>query len=328
MPPGTTRFIQPRSRSKSRTSTYFPRLLVAYLVVAAGSVPTTVAASSSSTVHSLLLFTATAGYRHDSIPTAIEVITALGDVTLRPTSVDESVKDVRWTTTHTEDGSLFEQEDWLRQFSAIVFVHTTDVDPPGVGTVLSDVGARNLGQYIKQGGNFCGIHSAANTLYAYPWYGRTVGTFFSYHAALQNASIERLTTTFPATSTLPKMLNLTEEIYSFRSDPRQLPSSATVLLTPVAGSYSDTGKAPYQGTPHPLAWYREGDLLADISDGDDARGPVIPASANLSGGDNALRSGGGGRSFYTSLGHTNETWRTDEFQAHIFGGIAWAMALS
>jgi hypothetical protein len=35
----------------------------------------------------------------------------------------------------------------------------SDVDPPGVGTILTDAGVANFMSYIEAGGNFVGIHS-------------------------------------------------------------------------------------------------------------------------------------------------------------------------
>lgn len=96
-------------------------------------------------------------------------------------------------------------------------------------------------------------------------------------------------------------------MYHFRTDPRSLPSSATVLLTP-ASSYSDPGvnalgfRNGSEGTPQPLAWYREGSLLD------------VPAQGTLGGGLDDYQGGpsprgGSGRSFYTSLGHDEGTWQ-------------------
>lgn len=143
-------------------------------------------AAGLSTGPTLLLFTATAGFRHDSIPTAVETITALGLGSLLSNSAATTTTGPQtWITVHTEDGSLFDNPTYLSQFAAVAFVHTTDVDPPGKGTVLSPAGANNLGKFILDGGNFVGIHSAANTLYDYPFYGRLVGAFFDYHAQAQ-----------------------------------------------------------------------------------------------------------------------------------------------
>ena len=313
----------------------------------------------------LLLFTATAGFRHDSIPTAIETITGLGNGSLlTANSPSTAGPQQRWTTIHTEDSTLFTNASYLSQFAAVAFVHTTDIDPPDKGTVLSSDGAANLGQYILDGGNFVGIHSAANTLYDYPFYGRLVGAFFDYHAQAQPIvsrflqhfpsstgmnqkgdvadsnsivqSVQALTLDTPATSTFPSPSYTIplEELYNFRSNPRLLPSNTTrVLLTPAASNALLTSPNPAQGSPHPLAWMREGNLLgeppASASDGtvtSSDGGGSIPASSSLFGGDAMFRGGGAGRSFYTSLGHDNATWADDAFRVHIAGGIRWALA--
>lgn len=176
---------------------------------------------------SILLFTATAkgAYRHDAIPYAVKVITALGKSTAASRYIDPSVQSVTWKTTNTEDASLFEDLTYLRKFDAIVFAFTTDVDPPGVGTILSNKGATNLFQYIQDGGNFAGIHSATNTLFAYPAYGRLAGAFFTYHAGSQHVRLKSLSSSHPAVSKIDSPYwSITDEMYHMRSDPRLLPS--------------------------------------------------------------------------------------------------------
>lgn len=58
------------------------------------------------------------------------------------------------------------------------------------------------------------------------------------------------------------------------------------------------------GDPHPIAWYIEDD---------EATKPLVSGAPKS------------GRSFYTSLGHANETWRDALFQNHLFGGLTWAL---
>jgi type 1 glutamine amidotransferase len=104
--------------------------------------------------------------------------------------------------------------------------------------------------------------------------------------------------THPSTAMLPSQWHVYDEIYNFKSDPRTV--NATVLLSADEASYSDPGVRKYdQGTPHPIAWCQE---------------------------HGAGASGTAGRSFYTSLGHTNETWRDEVFLGHVIGGIRWALA--
>jgi len=98
---------------------------------------------------------------------------------------------------------------------------------------------------------------------------------------------------------LPAQWHVQDEMYNFKSDPRLL--GAVVVLSANESSYSDPGPRTYdQGTPHPTAWHQEHG--AGVENG-----------------------GVAGRSFYTSLGHLNETWQDDLFLGHVVGGISWAL---
>lgn len=103
----------------------------------------------------------------------------------------------------------------------------------------------------------------------------------------------------PSTSMLPAEWLVQDEMYDFKSDPRSL--GAVVVLSANESSYSDPDPHQFdQGTPHPIAWYQE----------------------HGAGSENGTTAG---RSFYTSLGHLNETWQDNLFLAHVAGGISWAL---
>ena len=87
------------------------------------------------------------------------------------------------------------------------------------------------------------------------------------------------------------------------------PSSLKSLLSGsiarfVTGTGTSTGSYN-QGSPHPIAWYTTSPAGAQ---------PLNPSAP------------GSGRSFYTSLGHLNETWQDDTFMGHVMGGVRWALA--
>ncbi|KAF6767110.1 hypothetical protein PSEUBRA_002646 [Kalmanozyma brasiliensis GHG001] len=285
------------------------------------------AASQSAATPRILLYTKTAGFRHESLPIAIRTITSLGNgsLTLPRSAIDPSIADVRWNTVNTEDETRFHNYTFLSQFKAIGFVSTTDQDPPLNGTVLDDQGLRNLARYVEQGGGFFGVHSAAATLFGAPFYGRLVGAYFDYHPQIQNITVRAVEGGHPSTFRFPaEGLRIFEEVYNFRSDPRTLPSPANVLVTN-ASTYEDPGVNPQgfrNGTngpaPLPLAWWRQGGLLDSTSTTD--------PSVRGAGGANIQASGGPGRSWYTSLGHDSSTWQLDLFRGHIAGGIAWVLA--
>ncbi len=91
-----------------------------------------VLSAPSVALQSILIYTKTAGFRHDSIPAAIRTITSLGNgsLALPLTAIDSSISNIRWNTVNTEDETRFHNYTYLAQFDAIGFVSTTDVDPP------------------------------------------------------------------------------------------------------------------------------------------------------------------------------------------------------
>ena len=108
----------------------------------------------------LLVFTKTEGYRHDSIPAAVEAIRGLA--ARHGLAVD-----------HTEDAAMF-RGDVLSAFKAVAFVNTT-------GDVLDGEQRRAFEAFVAAGGGWLGLHSAADTGYDWPWYGKLVGAWFKSH---------------------------------------------------------------------------------------------------------------------------------------------------
>lgn len=142
-----------------------------------------------------------------------------------------------------------------------------------------------LQQYIRSGGGYAGIHAAADAEYAWPWYGQLVGAYFNRHPAIQQATIKVEDKNHPSTAHLANTWVRTDEWYDFRTNPR---GSVNVLLSLDESTYSDGG----MGADHPIAWYHAFD---------------------------------GGRSWYTGLGHTNETYAEPDFRKHLLGGIQYAI---
>lgn len=226
----------------------------------------------------VLIYSATEQFRHDSIPTAVQALKGAGDT-------------YSITFDATEDRTLFTDGN-LSQYDALVFLSNT-------GEVLDDTGKDALQNYLNLGGNFVGIHSATDCLNTTELYGKEIGAYFDYHPEIQNATINVVDASHPSTSMLPAQWQIRDEMYNFKSDPRNV--GAVVLLSADESSYTDDGERKYdQGSPHPTAWYQE--QGAGVQDG-----------------------GTPGRSFYTSLGHLNETWHDETFMAHIMGGIQWAL---
>ncbi|PPQ83462.1 hypothetical protein CVT25_007053 [Psilocybe cyanescens] len=208
----------------------------------------------------ILIYSATTGFRHDSIPTAIAALKA-----------KEGEIDTDFVA--TEDPTQF-TDDNLAGFDAVIFLSTT-------GDVLDDAGQAAFQNYLNLGGNFVGIHSASDTLQNSTFYVKELGASSLGQA---NFTVDVLVPSHPSVSMLPIAWTIADEAYNFKSDPRDF--GAVVVLSANESSY--------------IAWFQEHG--AGVQEG-----------------------GVAGRSFYTSLGHLNETWQNDLFLSHVLGGISWVL---
>ena len=154
------------------------------------------------------------------------------------------------------------------------------------GDILNDEQQEAFQKYIEAGGGFMGIHAATDCEYDWPWYGNLVGAYFGGHPAQQMATLNIVDTKDPSTKDLPNPWQRKDEWYSFKWMAKGLHE----LITIDEKSY-DLGKIAPMGH-HPMAWYHEYD---------------------------------GGRSFYTELGHTEESFADPLYLQHILGGIKYAM---
>jgi len=198
---------------------------VAALLIGCVSGPAASKGSSSDETR-VLVFSKTAGFRHDSIPDGVAAIRELGAT--GGFAVDA-----------TEDASAFTPAN-LARYDAVVFLSTT-------GDVLDDTQQGAFERYIKRGGGYVGIHAAADTEYDWAFYGGLVGAYFQSHPAIQPATVDVEDRAHPATSGLPRAWNRTDEWYNYRSNPRD---RAHVLASLDESSY--TGGT--MNGDHPIAW--------------------------------------------------------------------------
>lgn len=214
---------------------------------------------------SVLVFTKTAGFYHESIPTGKAAVQKLG--AQNNFNVDTS-----------SNADVFTSEN-LKQYNAIIFLSTT-------GTILNDAQKEAVKIFVNNGGGFVGIHAAADTEYDWPWYNGLVGAYFLNHPEQQKAKIVVQNKKHIATKHLPEIWERFDEWYNYKS----ISDKLNVLLTLDEKSY----KGGKNGAFHPIAWYQEYD---------------------------------GGRSFYTGLGHTKESYSEPLFLQHLLGGIRYAMGI-
>jgi type 1 glutamine amidotransferase len=171
----------------------------------------------------LLVFSKTAGYRHESIPAGVEALREL------------------FPLDATEDADAFTADN-LARYRAVVFLNTS-------GTILDTGQKAAFEAYIRGGGGFAGVHGAADTEYDWPFYNDLLGAHFAAHPEIQPAVVRVEDRTHPATAELGETWSRTDEWYDFRTNPRP---KVHVLLRLDESSY--TGGT--MGADHPHAWYR------------------------------------------------------------------------
>ncbi|GAB1309328.1 hypothetical protein KH5_20110 [Urechidicola sp. KH5] len=212
----------------------------------------------------VLVFTKTAGFVHPSIPDGVKAIKKLG-------------AENNFNVETTDNASKF-TDDYLSQFSAVVFMSTT-------GDVLNSSQETAFERYIQAGGGYVGIHAAADTEYDWNWYGRLVGAYFLSHPHNQEADFHIKDKSHGATNFFTENVwRRLDELYNYN----KIYDGINVLITIDESTY----EGGENGDFHPMAWYHEYD---------------------------------GGRSFYTGLGHTKESFEEPLYLQHLLGGIQYAI---
>jgi type 1 glutamine amidotransferase len=179
---------------------------------------------------SVLIFTRTVGFRHESIEPGVAAIQSYFN--------QHGI-----ASTHTEDSAMIDDAK-LKDFDAIMFLLTT-------GNVLGPQGESALQNFIRSGKGYVGVHSACDTEYDWPWYGAMTAAYFASHPDIQNAFVDKTDTSHISTQHLPDRWQRTDEWYNFK----QIPVDVDVLLKLDESTY--TGGT--HGADHPISWCQEYD---------------------------------------------------------------------
>jgi uncharacterized protein len=300
-----------------------------YFLFAAMLVATTLQAEPKK----LLVVTTTTGFRHGSIPTLEKVLAQIGkesgvftvDFVQQPpgkptapkkpkapaADAPESAKqahklaeekfkremadyksaDNKWQPALKAELQKLSPEN-LNNYDGVVFASTTgDLPIPDLQGLLD---------WIKAGHAFIGIHAASDTFHGYPEFIAMLGGEFKGHGPQVSVECLNQDPAHPANEKLGKTWTIQqEEIYEFKSyDPAKVHDLLILDKHPqtkVAGEF-------------PVTW---------------------------------AKNFGSGRVFYTSLGHREDVIDGDpsmkdrknsqetsrNFQAHVLGGIEWALKL-
>ena len=152
--------------------------------------------------------------------------------------------------------------------------------------VLDQKQQNDFERYIQAGGGFVGVHAAADTEYDWPWYGKLVGAYFESHP--NNPNVRK--GTFRILDKNHPATDSLPDVWE-REDEfynfKSINPDIHVLVDIDENSY----EGGTNGDNHPMVWYHDFD---------------------------------GGRSFYTALGHTEESYSEPLFLDHLLGGIMYA----
>jgi type 1 glutamine amidotransferase len=180
---------------------------------------------------SVVVFSRTTGYRHDSIAAGVRAIDELGRQHGFAVDVTES------------DEELVRRLD---DAQAAIFLNTS-------GTVLGAPQKAAFERFVRAGGGFVGVHAACDTEYEWSFYGVLVGAYFRHHPpALQRALVRVTDAAHASTRALPQVWERRDEWYDFDANPRARPG-VRVLAVVDERSYS----GGTMGDDHPIAWCHE-----------------------------------------------------------------------
>ena len=143
----------------------------------------------------ILFLTLSAGYRHDSIPTSIEVLRALDPARLEITATEDLA--------YLDPGAL-------RAFDAVFFFTSGELP-------LSGAQKSALLDFVRSGKGFGGAHSATDTLYTWPDYAGLIGATFDGHPWVQKVRLDVEDPANPIVAGQGTGFEIEEEIYQFRN---------------------------------------------------------------------------------------------------------------
>lgn len=183
----------------------------------------------------LLVVTHTAGFRHDSIPTAETTIQEIGKTS--------GLYEVEFCRT-AEDVKRLIMRESLAKFDAVFFANTTgDLGIPDLQAFF---------QWVSNGGGFVGAHSASDTYHGSDDFIQMIGGEFQTHGSIVETEVRVDDPSHPTVAHLAPRFTITDELYRFtRFNPDRVRRLLTLDKNPADG----VGQA---GTPSdlPMAWHR------------------------------------------------------------------------
>jgi hypothetical protein len=192
--------------------------------------------SEASPRRRLLLVTEAEGFRHDSIPVAVDTLRALGQ------DGGWEVVGVAATADEVADAVTAER---LAGVDGVCFALTT-------GTLgFTTEGRSAFYSWIARGGAFVGIHSASDTFHDDPAYRDMLGAEFRTHGPQVRVEVVVQDAAHPACAGLPPTFEIFDEIHEFQGWERARVHTLLALR-----------RHPQTGAPgdFPIAWTRRSEL--------------------------------------------------------------------
>ena len=152
---------------------------------------------------------------------------------------------------------------------------------------LAKENREHLIQWVREGHAFIGVHSATDTYGDWQPYWEMIGGTFDGHPWHEDVKIDVEDPSHPAALPIPHEWVIKDEIYQFKNYSR---NRFHIILSMNPASVKGKGKRV--DNDYPIAW---------------------------------CRAFGKGKVFYTSLGHREDVWTNPVYQAHLLGGIGWAI---
>ena len=178
----------------------------------------------------------------------------------------------------------------LDYFDLLIFASTTgELD-------LDDSQKKDVLSFIHDDGKgFVGIHAALDTNYKWPEYGEMIGGWFDQHPWMTfQAPIVNEAPDFPAVRHFPHAFVKFDEIYQPKEWSRD---KVNVLLSldPTKLNYENNPRIHRMDHDFPVAW---------------------------------SKMYGKGRVFYSTLGHTEESWQDPDIRTMYFEAIKWTLSMT
>ena len=202
-----------------------------------------------------------------------------------------------FTVDDDQNGASFDSLTNLQQYAVVVFSNTSG------DNILSATQRANFEQYINSGGSYLGIHAASDTYRHSTANGSNTGTW-DWYAEMLGASVQQNPNhvqgtpqddmhkigTHPTTDSLPNPWTKNEEYYYWENG---YYDSDNIHVLEVEETVGPNGSVNSYDNARPMSWYK-----------------ILP---------------GGGKSFYTALGHANSNYTSDQnFMDHIRDAVLWA----